>query len=266
MSKESQQGADRSYPFNLFDLAGKVALVTGSSKGIGAATAHTLAQAGAHVVISSRKQKDCDRVASDLRALGLAAEAHACHIGRMEDIQSMARHLDEAHGGLDILVNNAVLSPWRSIENTEPVLFAKTVDVDLRGYWYLSVEAVRLMKARGGGAIVNISSVSAVHPERMLGLYSTLKTALIGMSRSFALEYGASGIRVNTILPGVIGTDLVAGLEANTRQQKVDRTPIGRLGEPGDIAAAVLYLASPASAFVTGASLVADGGLSIATF
>jgi NAD(P)-dependent dehydrogenase (short-subunit alcohol dehydrogenase family) len=259
--------ATRRLPWHaLFDLSGQVALVTGSTKGIGEAIARTLAEAGAHVVISSRKQEDCERVAAALREGGLRAEGRACHIGRMEDIQAMAQHLREQHGRLDILVNNAVLSPLRAIEETEPGLFAKTVDVDLRGYWYLSVEAVRLMKAAGGGSIVNISSISALHPERNLGLYSMLKTALLGMSRAFALEYGAAGIRVNSVLPGVIQTELVSNFDAATRQQKIERTPMGRLGEPRDIAAAVLYLTSAASSFVTGASLVVDGGMSIATF
>ena len=186
-----------------FDLSGKVALVTGSTMGIGEGTALVLARAGAHVVISSRKADDCARVAQAFRDQGLSAEGRACHIGRMDDIAAMGEHLRERHGGLDILVNNAVLSPWRTIADTDEALFTKTVEVDLRGYWYMSVEATRLMAPRGGGSIVNIASVAALHPETMLGLYSTLKTALIGMSRSFAIEYGAIGVRVNTVLPGV---------------------------------------------------------------
>jgi len=124
---------------NPFDLAGKIALVTGSTMGIGEGIARTLAQAGAHVVISSRKAEDCARVAQQFRNEGLSAEPRVCHIGRMEDIASMAAHLNLAHGGLDILVNNAVLSPWRSIEDTDPALFMKAVEVNLRGNWYLGV-------------------------------------------------------------------------------------------------------------------------------
>jgi NAD(P)-dependent dehydrogenase (short-subunit alcohol dehydrogenase family) len=246
-----------------FGLAGKVALVTGSSQGIGAATARVLAQAGAHVVVSSRKAEDCDRVAGALRAEGLSAEARVCHIGRMEDIAAMAAHLQAAHGGLDILVNNAVLSPWRTIEDTDPGLFAKTVDVNLRGYWFMSAEAARLMKPRGGGSIVNISSLSAWHPEKMLGLYATLKTALIGMSRVFALEYGEFGIRVNTVLPGVIQTRLAQAFDAEATERILQKTPLHRVGQPEEIGHAVLYLSSPAGAFVTGASLAIDGGMSI---
>jgi NAD(P)-dependent dehydrogenase (short-subunit alcohol dehydrogenase family) len=250
---------------NPFDLAGKVALVTGSTMGIGEGIARTLGQAGAHVVISSRKAEDCARVAQSFRDEGLSAEPRVCHIGRMEDIASMAAHLSQVHGGLDVLVNNAVLSPWRSIEDTDPSLFMKAVEVNLRGNWYLSVEAAKLMKPRGGGSIVNIASVAALHPDRMLALYSTLKTAIIGMSRSFALEYGEFGIRVNTILPGVIDTRLAAAFDAPARDEILRSTPLGRIGEPKDIGYAVLYLCASSGAFITGASLVVDGGLSIAS-
>lgn len=250
-------------PTTPFDLHGKIALVTGSTHGIGAATARVLARAGAHVLVSSRKPDECERVAQALRDEGLSAEARACHIGRMEDIAAMAAHLAEVHGGLDILVNNAVLSPWRSIDDTDPALFMKTVEVNLRGYWYLSVEATKLMKARGGGSIVNISSLSAWHPEKMLGLYGTLKTALLGMSRVFALEYGEFGIRANTVLPGVIDTRLAQAFDGEARERILAKTPVHRLGLPEEIGYAVLYLSSPAGAFVTGASLAVDGGMSI---
>lgn len=249
-----------------FGLEGKVALVTGSTMGIGEAIARVLAQAGAHVVISSRKQADCDRVAGEMREAGLSAEARACHIGRMEDIETMATHLRTRHGGLDVLVNNAVLSPWRTIDDTDVGIFTKAVEVDLRGYWFLSVEATKLMKPRGGGSIVNIASVAAWHPEKMLGLYSTLKTALIGMSRAFALEYGEFGIRANTILPGLIQTKLADAFDAETKNRVLARTPVRRLGDPEDIGHAVLYLSAPTGSFVSGVSLAVDGGMSVGLF
>lgn len=250
---------------DLFDLSGKVALVTGSSTGLGEATARVLAEHGAHLIISSRKQEACEQVAQALRDDGLSAQAQACHIGRMEDIDAIYRYVDEQHGRIDILVNNAVLSPWRSIEDTDPAIFAKAVDVDLRGYWYMSVEAARRMKTTGGGSIVNIASVAALHPDRMLGLYSTLKTALIGMSRSFALEFGEHGVRVNTVLPGLFLTKLADAYDDEARARISRKAALGRLGQPEEIGHAVLYLASAASAYVTGASLVVDGGLSIAS-
>ncbi len=250
---------------NPFDLSGRTALVTGSTQGIGEATARVLAEAGAHVVISSRKADDCERVAAELRADGLSAEGRVCHIGRMEDIASMGEHLRSTRGGLDILVNNAVLSPWRTIDDTDPGLFMKACEVNLRGYWYLSLEATKLMKPRGGGSITNIASIAAFHPDKMLGLYSTLKTALIGMSRSFAVEYGAFGIRVNTLMPGLIRTKLSEVYEPETKKRFLDKTPLGRLGEGEDIGNAVLYLSSPAASFVTGINLVVDGGITITT-
>ncbi len=248
---------------NPFSLEGRVALVTGSSQGIGEATARVLAEAGATVIISSRKADACERVAAAMRADGLSAQARACHIGRLEDIDAMAEWLGQAHGGLDILVNNAVLSPWRRIPDTDPGLFMKAVEVNLRGYWFMSTAAARLMRARGGGRLVNIASVAALHPERMLGLYATLKTALVGMSRAFALEYGADGIRANTVLPGLIRTPLADAFDPATQARAMEKAALGRLGEPREIGYAVLYLASAAGAYTTGASLVVDGGLSL---
>ena len=250
---------------NPFDLSGKVALITGSTMGIGLGVARVLAQAGAHVVISSRKPEDCARVAAELTKDGLSAEGRACHIGRMEDIAAISAHLKERRGGLDILVNNAVLSPWRSIDDTDETLFMKAMEVNMRGNWYLSVEATKLMKPRGGGSIVNISSVAALHPDKMLALYSTFKTAMIGMSRSFALEYGEFGIRVNTIMPGLIDTKLAKAFEGEEMKKILEGTPLRRIGKPEEIGYAVLYLSSPAGAFVTGAGLVIDGGASIAS-
>ncbi len=248
-----------------FDLTGKVALVTGSTMGLGEATARVLAAQGAHLIISSRKQEQCDAVAASMREAGLSAEGRACHIGRMEDIEAMYRHIDERHGRIDILVNNAVLSPWRSIEDTDPGIFTKAVEVDLRGYWYMSVEAARRMKTHGGGSIVNIASVAALHPDRMLGLYSTLKTALIGMSRAFALEFGKEQVRVNTVLPGLFQTKLADAYDEEAKARISNRAALGRLGRPEEIGYAVAYLCSPAGAYVTGASLVVDGGLTIAS-
>ena len=258
------QGNNRKALPDAFDLSGQVALVTGSSKGIGEGVARVLAQAGAHVIVSSRKAEACEAVAQSFREEGLSAEALTCHIGNLEDIEAAGRAIRERHGGLDILVNNAVLSPWRSIEETDPSIFAKAVDVDLRGYWYMSVEVVKLMRPRGGGSIVNIASIAAWHPDRMLGLYSTLKTALIGMSRAFALEHGEDGVRANTILPGVIRTRLADAYDEEAKEQIRQKTTVKRLGEPEEIGHAVLYLTGPSGAYVSGATIPVDGGMSVA--
>lgn len=254
---------NRAASSNPFDLTGKLALITGSTMGIGEGIARVLAEHGAKVIISSRKPEDCERVAAEFRADGLQAEGKACHIGRMEDIAEMYRHIDEQHGHIDILVNNAVLSPWRTIEDTDPGLFMKAVEVDLRGYWFMSTEAAKRMKQVGGGSIVNISSISAMHPDHMLSLYSTLKTALIGMSRAFAMEYGKQGVRANTILPGVFPTRLADAFDEDTQRRMLQKISLGRFGKVEEIGYAVLYLSSAAGAYVTGANLVVDGGFSV---
>ena len=252
----------------IFDLTGRVALVTGSTMGLGRATAQVLAEHGAHVVISSRKQEACDAVAAEFREQGLAAEGRACNIGDDAAIEAMYRHLEQRHGRLDILVNNAVLSPWRSIVDTDPGLLKKALEVNIGGYWQMSVAAVKLMQQSGvgrsgGGSIVNISSTAARHATPMLALYSTFKTALDGMTRAFALEFGGSGIRVNTILPGLFDTTLADAFGDEGKQRAISQTPLGRLGRPEEIGYAVLFLVSDAGAYITGTSLVIDGGRTV---
>ncbi|MDP6872588.1 MAG: glucose 1-dehydrogenase [Alphaproteobacteria bacterium] len=248
---------------DIFDLTGRVALVTGSSMGLGRATAQVLAEHGAHVVISSRKQDACDAVAAEFGELGLSAEGKACNIGHDDDIDAMFEHLREKHGRLDILVNNAVLSPWYTILDTEPSLLRKALDVNIGGYWQMSVAAVKLMAENGRGSIINISSTAARHSTVNLALYSTFKAALDGMTRSFALEFGEKGVRVNTILPGLFETTLADAFTPEQKKNMIANTPVGRLGDPREIGYAVLYLGSDASGYVTGTSLVIDGGRTI---
>ncbi len=247
----------------IFNLRGRVALVTGSTMGLGRATAQVLAEHGAHVVISSRKQDACDAVAAEFRDLGFSAEGRACNIGDGAAIEAMYQYLAEQHGRLDILVNNAVLSPWRSILDTDPGLLKKALEVNIGGYWQMSVGAVKLMQQIGGGSIVNISSTAARHATPMLALYSTFKASLDGMTRAFALEFGEFGIRVNTVLPGLFDTTLADAFGDEGKQRAIAQTPLGRLGEPKEIGYAVLYLASDAGAYVTGTSLVIDGGRTV---
>jgi len=247
----------------LFDLTGRVALITGSSQGLGLATARELAQRGAHVIISSRKQETCDAVAAQFREEGLSAEGYACNIGRAEDIDATYAHIEQHCGRLDILVNNAVLSPWRMIEETDRALVLKALETNIAGYWFMSVGAVTLMKARGAGSVINISTVGTLRPEPGLALYTTFKSSLDGMTRSFAAEYGEFGIRVNTILPGAFQTPLAEGLPAELVEQIKTKTPLRRLGDPTEIGHAVLFLASDASAYITGTSLIVDGGTTI---
>ncbi|MDO6868012.1 SDR family NAD(P)-dependent oxidoreductase [Klebsiella pneumoniae] len=187
----------------LFDLTGKVALVTGASRGIGEAIARLLAEQGALVIVSSRKLEDCEAVAADIRAQGGKAEALACHIGEMAQIEAAFAALRERHGRLDILVNNAAANPYFGhILDTPVEAFDKTMDVNMRGYFYMSVEGAKLMRESGGGAIVNTASVNGLTPGMLQGVYSVTKAAVISMTKAFAQECAEFNIRVNALLPG----------------------------------------------------------------
>ena len=244
----------------LFDLSGRVALITGSTQGLGKATAEVLAQHGAHVIISSRKQQDCENIAMNFRDQGLSAEGFVCNIGKQSDIESIYGHIEKTHGRIDILVNNAVMSPWRSIEDTDRPLLLKVLETNMAGYWYMSAGAIKMMKTQGKGSIINISSIASIRPSVMLALYSTFKSSLDGMTKSFALELGEHGIRVNTILPGLFETRLADAFTSTQKQEAMKKTPLRRLGDPLEIGAAALFLASDASSYITGTSLVVDGG------
>lgn len=246
----------------LFDLSGKIALVTGASRGIGEAVAHTLASAGAHVIISSRKADGCEAVAAAIREEGGSAEAMPCHIGEMAQIEALFSRIQETHGRLDILVNNAATNPYFGhILDTDPGVFQKTVDVNIRGYFFMSVQAGRMMR-RNGGAIVNVASVNGVVPGPMQGIYSITKAAVISMTRAFARECAGSGIRVNALLPGATDTKFASALVQNDAilQTLLAHVPMGRVAAPAEMAGAVLYLVSGASSYTTGACLAVDGG------
>lgn len=245
---------------NTFDLSGQVALITGSTQGLGEASARVLAQNGAHVIISSRKPQACEEVAARFRSEGLRAEGFPCNIGHQQDIDAIYQHISSAHGRLDVLVNNAVLSPWRTIEETDRSLMMKALETNTAGYWYMSTAAAALMKQQGTGSIINISSVAALKPSKMLALYSTFKASLGAMTRSFALEYGEFGIRVNTIFPGMFKTSLADAFNEEAQLVTQARTPLRRLGDPEEIGKVVLFFASDASSYVTGTSLIVDGG------
>lgn len=244
----------------LFDLSGQVALITGSTQGLGKATAEVLAERGAYVIISSRKQDRCDEVAAEFRDKGLSAEGVACNIGHESDIDAIYDHIASKHQRLDILVNNAVLSPWRTIEDTDRKLMLKALETNMAGYWFMSTKAVELMKRNAKGSIVNISSIAALRPSIMLALYATFKASIDGMTKSFALEFGEFGIRTNTILPGLFDTQLADAFTPEQKQAARDKTPLRRIGDPREIGNAVLFLASDASTYITGTSLVVDGG------
>lgn len=247
---------------NLFDLTGKIALVTGASRGIGEAAAKLLAQQGAHVIISSRRQEGCEKVAGSIRNEGGGATAHACHIGDPEQIEAIFAHIRREYGRLDILVNNAAANPYYGhITETDLGAFTKTVEVNIRGYFFLTVNACKLMK-ENGGAIVNVASVDGVRPGDKRGIYSITKGAIIQMTKAFALECGSDNIRVNALLPGLTDTKFAGALTGNEKvlNSWLEQMPLRRYAQPDEMAGAILFLASPASGFATGSILPVDGG------
>src|SRR5690606_11262850 len=182
---------------NPFDLSGRIALVTGASRGIGESIARLLAAQGAHVIVSSRKVEDCQRVVDAIQADGGSAEAIACHIGEMEQIKGIFEQIRSRHGKLNILVNNAAANPYFGhVLDTDLAAYQKTVDVNIRGYFFMSVEGGKLMRESGGGAIVNVASVNGIIPGAFQGIYSITKAAVISMTKTFAKECAGANIRV----------------------------------------------------------------------
>ncbi|WP_017462507.1 SDR family oxidoreductase [Dyella ginsengisoli] len=247
----------------LFDLTGKIALVTGASRGIGAEIARLFAAQGAHVIVSSRKLEDCQKVVDGIVAEGGKAEALACHIGEMAQIEALYAAIDAAHGRLDVLVNNAATNPYFGpITDTDPAIFQKTVDVNIRGYFYMSSHAAKRMAKNGGGSIVNVASVNGVVPGFQQGIYSITKAAVISMTKAFAVECAESGVRCNALLPGLTDTKFASVL-VNTPailKQAMAHVPMRRVAQPSEMAGAALYFASAASSYTTGAVLNVDGG------
>lgn len=248
---------------NTFDLDGKIALVTGASRGIGAAAAGILAAHGAHVILSSRKEGACEEVAEAIRAKGGKASALACHIGEMDDITAAFESIEKTHGRLDILVNNAATNPYFGpIVDTDPGAFQKTVDVNIRGYFFMCALGAKLMAKNGGGSIINVASVNGAIPAAMQGIYSITKAAVLSMTRAFAKECAPQGVRVNAILPGATDTKFAAALVQNPAILKMalQHIPMNRVAQPEEIVGAILYLASPAASYTTGAEINVDGG------
>jgi len=246
-----------------FNLKGKVAIVTGASKGIGKSIAEALGQAGARVVVSSRKQEAVDEAASELKKQGIEAIAIAAHMGEMADVRNLVNKTKEQLGGIDIIVNNAAANPvFGPVSETDESAFDKIITVNVKGPFVLCREAYSEMRRRGGGSVINISSIEGLTPSPGLGIYSVSKASLIMLTKAMAREWGNDNIRVNAICPGLIKTKFSRALWENESilNHFISKMPIQRIGEPDDIAGLALFLASDASAYCTGGVYVADGG------
>jgi NAD(P)-dependent dehydrogenase (short-subunit alcohol dehydrogenase family) len=250
-----------------FNLEGKVAIVTGSSKGIGKAIAKGLAENGAQVVISSRSQEACDAVANEFQAVGLKAIGIACHIGKEDQRENLVAQTISAFGRIDILVNNAAINPvFGPIEEVDPAIFDKIMEVNVKAPWSLSNLVLPHLQAHKNGSIINIASVEALTPGFGLGIYSTSKAAILMLSKNQAKEWGKHGIRVNAICPGLIKTKFSAALWKNEKiLVKIQKTlPSQRMGMPEEMVGLACLLASDAGGYMTGGVYTADGGYMIA--
>ncbi len=248
---------------NLFNLKGKVVIITGSSKGIGEAIARGLAEHGAHVVISSRKQEAVDEVVDQFKAAGLEAIGIACHVGKADQRTNLVNETINRFGGVDILINNAAINPiYGPIEEAEEAAFDKIMDVNLKAPWILSNLVLPSMKERGGGSVINISSVEGLKPGLGLGLYSTSKAALIMLTQNQAKEWGQYNIRSNAICPGLVKTKFSATIWQNEPLMNSIKKNLlsSRLGTTDEMAGLALLLASDAGAYMTGGVYTNDGG------
>lgn len=251
----------------MFDLTGKVAIVTGSSKGIGRAIAEALARAGAKVVVSSRNQEACEEVVKSLRDEGREAMAVACHIGKRADVEGLVAKTREHFGQIDILVSNAAVNPYYGpMTGLGDEAFDKVMQSNIRSTIWLANLVQPEMAARKDGAIIIVSSIGGLKGTDALGIYAISKAADMQLARNLAVEWGPHNIRVNTIAPGLVRTDFARALWENPKLLEATerRTPLRRIGEPEDIAGAAVFLASRAGRWMTGQTIVIDGGVTIA--
>ncbi len=251
----------------LFDMAGKVALITGSTKGIGRSIAEEMARCGAKVVISSRKAEACEAVAEELKAAGFEAIAVPCHVGHKEELQRLVDTTLETWGRIDVLVCNAATNPvYGPTSEMTDEAWAKIMDTNVKGTFWLTNMVLPQMAERGEGAVVLLSSIAGLRGNTVIGTYGVSKAAEAALARNLAVEWGPKGIRVNAIAPGLIRTDFAKSLwEDPVRIKRAEeKTPLRRIGEPVDIAGLAVFLSTPASAYITGQVIVADGGETVA--
>ena len=249
-----------------FSLAGKVALVTGSSRGIGRAIAREYARAGARVVVSSRKIDACEAVVKEIESAGGEAIAVACNIAHKDQVQAMGDRTERAFGPVDVLVCNAAINPYYGpMSQIDDEVFSKVLNVNIVSNLWLVNRVAPAMVAKGGGAVILISSVSGLIGSKVIGAYAVSKAADMQLARNLAVEWGGHGIRVNCIAPGLVKTDFAKAIwdDPAALESALQASPLHRLGEPEDIAGAALLLASDAGRFITGTTLVVDGGATV---
>jgi NAD(P)-dependent dehydrogenase (short-subunit alcohol dehydrogenase family) len=247
-------------PYDRFDLSGRVALITGGTRGLGRAIIHTLALAGADVVVASRKQEACDEAAEEVRGLGRRAFAQACHVGRWQEIDALVEAAYDAFGRVDILVNNAGIAPqYPDPQSVTEELWDKVLAVNLKGPFRLTALIGARMAAGDGGSIVNISSIGSVRPTHDILPYAAAKAGLNALTIGFADAFGPK-VRVNAVMPGPFLTDISRDWNHEAFAERARTFPLRRAGMPDELASAILYFASDASSFTTGSVLAVDGG------
>lgn len=251
----------------MFSLKDKVVVVTGSTKGIGKSIAEEMANAGAKVVISSRKADACEAVLKEFQARGQEAIAVPCNVGSKEQLQALVDTTIAKWGRIDTLVCNAASNPvFGPLTKVPDEAFDKVMLTNVKSVFWLANLAIPHIAAQGGGSVIIISSIGALRGSDVMGLYGTSKAAEMGLARALAVEWGAKNVRVNTIAPGLIKTDFARALweDEERRARREESTPLRRIGQPKDIGGVAVFLASEAGSFVTGQVIVADGGVTIA--
>jgi len=247
-----------------FNLAGKVAIVTGASRGIGESIAKVLASHGAEVIITNKTLEGLPEVENAINAEGGKAHSMACHNGSKTEIENLFKEVEAKFGRLDILVNNAAMNFYfGDMLNATEDVWDKTMDVNLKGNFFMCQYGARLMMKNGSGSIINVASINGIKPAPMQGVYSITKAGVIAMTKSFAKELGQTGVRVNALLPGLTDTKFSSVMVNNEQLMKkvlLPMIPMHRAAQPDEMAGAVLYLASDASSFTTGSTLIVDGG------
>ena len=246
-----------------FDLSGRVAVITGATRGIGRAIAFQFGRAGAAVVVSSRKPDAVSETVTALEAERITVRGFPANVGRIDEARALIGHAAGELGGIDILVNNAAVSPlYGPLTSMTEGAFDKIMAVNVKAPLELACRALPIMAARGGGAIVNLSSVDGLRPDHDLAVYSASKAALISLTKAMALEWGSQNVRANAICPGLIKTDFSAAMWKDNAgvAAQLARQPLPRLGTPEDVAGLALYLASDAGSYCTGGVYVVDGG------